>query len=174
MLDEASWVALGVAAALVGTLVLHKVGWIQISIMRKAHKLNVNLATPKIDAVVKIERRTPTSTRPDVVRYFLLTTIHNEGQLAAAKINGNWNLSCSDSGQDRVIPIARDYLGQGKPYDLEPQELGGYAITNAINSGHVRINVDINLNFVGLAPNKPEKYSTKYRYDPNLKEMVRG
>jgi len=170
MLDEASWIALGVAATLLGEFIAHKLGWIQISVMKKAHQLNINLATPKIGATVIIERQ---AISPTVYRYFLLTTIYNEGRLAAEKINGNWNLSCSDSGQNRVIPISRDFLGQGSPYELKPEELGGNVITNAINSNQVRINVDIDFTYVGLAQNQLHKYNAKYQYDSNRKKMVR-
>jgi len=170
MLDETSWVALGVAATLLTALIAHKLGWIQISLAKKAHKLNVNLATPKIGTTVKIEGR---NVRPDVIRYFMVTTIYNEGQLAAEKLHGNWNLACSDSSQNRTIPITRDYLGQGAPYELKPEELGGMAITNAIKSGQVAINIDIDFTYTGLAKDQTHKYSAKYQYDTIRKEMIR-
>ena len=173
MLDETSWVALGVAATMVVAFIAHKLGWIQISIMKKAHELNRNLATPKIGTTVTIEARTPNSSRLDIVRFFLVTTIYNEGQLAAEKIQGNWNLSGSDSGQNRMIPIARDYLGQGSPYELEAEELGGNTITNAIKGGQATINVDVDFTYVGLAQNQKQKYRAQYQYDSRRKKMVR-
>lgn len=172
MLDAIAWFALGVAATLVTAYVAHRIGRIQISFMRRAHQLNENLATPKIGTWLKLERRQPNANRADVIRYFLLTTLYNDADPAAQKIDGNWTLSCSDSGQDRTIPIYRDSLGN-IPYDLEAQELRGNAITNTINSGQVTINVDIDFTYIGLTPDKAERYTAKYQYDSQQKQMVR-
>jgi hypothetical protein len=59
------------------------------------------------------------------------------------------------------------------PYQLEPQEFGGNAITQAIRSGQVWINVDVDLEFFGLDDKTPEKYSAHYEYSHQYHNMIR-
>ncbi len=171
MADSIQWAALAVAAVLVTAYVMHRIGRIQISFMHKGHDFNLQKGIPKIGSSVRLEERRP---QGYVRRYFLITTIYNEGEFPAANLNGHWNLSCSQSGHDRTIPISADYLGKIPPYELEAQELKGQAITDAIKSGEqLTINVDVEFEYFGTPENQPKKYAAKYQYNPKQKQMIR-
>lgn len=164
---------MGVVATLVSAFVANRVGRLQIVWMKRGYELNAKLAIPKVWAEVRIERRTPNSSRPDVIRYFLITTFHNDGDLAAKKVEGNWNLTCSENLQDRSIPISWDFLGKGSR-ELESQELGGDRLTNLLNGGNnIWINVDIECSYFGEEEKTPHPYTTSYEYDRRLKQMVK-
>jgi hypothetical protein len=162
----------GVLLTLFGIYIAQRTGFLQISIMSKAHELNAKLATCQIGTTCRIELRFPSPGRPDVGRYFIIASLYNTGKLAAKKLKGNCKLSCSESIHDRTIPIIWDSLGD-RPYELDPQEFGGNAITQAIQSGNARINVDIQFDFLGLDDDTPEHYNAQYEYKHEQRQMVR-
>jgi hypothetical protein len=170
MLNDSFWFAMGVAATLVSAFVAQRVGRIQISLMQRSHELNVKLASCKIGTDVKIDRRAPNASRPDIRRWFLVTTIYNEGDCAAKQIEGNWNLSCFDPSQNRLMPISIDFLGATK-VELPLQHLGDTAITQAQSSGEFWVNVDIQFSYLGLDENTPEHYTAKYQYNKQQRQM---
>src|ERR1039458_7130957 len=89
--DAATWAGLGVAATLLGAFIAHRAGWLQISLMREAHALNVSKAVPRIGCQV-----TPSEQRdlgPGYSPHIYLTVeIYNEGELPVQNINGYWIL----------------------------------------------------------------------------------
>ena len=170
MLNDTFWFAMAVAATLVSAFVAQRVGRIGNSWMRRSHELNVKLASCKIGTDVRIERRAPNASRPDIRRWFLVTTIYNEGDCAAQKVHGDWNLSCSEKIQNRKIPISIEFLGSTK-FELPLQDLGDTFITQAQSSGKFWAEVDIHLGYTGLDENKPERYTAKYQFAKNSKRM---
>ncbi|HXN99285.1 MAG TPA: hypothetical protein VN881_09450 [Candidatus Acidoferrales bacterium] len=109
---------------------------------------------------------------PNIFKYVLVTSIYNEGDLAAKQLKGNCDISCSESIQNRSVLISRDFLG-GSPYELEVQEFWGPNITRAINAHEVSINCDIQFSYTGLDEHTPENYTAKYQYDKKLGQMER-
>jgi hypothetical protein len=172
-LNDTAWFALGVAATLVGAFVAHRIGRIQISFMRQAHDLTVKLAKCQIGSTCKIALRIHNVSGPDVSRYIVTTSIHNAGELAARDIKGKWDLSSSEQSYDCSRPIRIDFVCKGAPYELESYTFHSEAITQAILSGKAWIKVDIELEFSGLDGQTPERYSAKYDYSHQQKQMVR-
>jgi|CZKR01.1.fsa_nt_gi hypothetical protein len=170
--DDSTWFAAGVMATLLYTYVTNRIGRFTISLGRKAHKLNLTLAQPVIGSDCKLEPRVVSPSRPDVTRFFLIVSLNNTGDLAATKLKGNCAITCSESTHNRTLPIFLDTLGN-IPYQLEPQEFGGNAITQAIRSGQVWINVDIDLEFFGFDDKAPEKYRAHYEYSHQHHNMIR-
>ena len=170
MLNNTFWVAMGVVATLVCAFVAHRIGRIQISWMRRSHEISAKLAACKIGTSVQLERRAPNIGRPDIHRWFMVTTIYNEGDCAAQKLHGDWNLSCSEKFQNRKIPIRVDFLRATK-FELPLQDLGDSPITQAQSSGKFWAEVDIKFSYLGLDENKPEKYTAKYQFDKNSNQM---
>ena len=140
--------------------------------MRKQHELSLRLATPKIGSTAALNKRT-VGTGSGVLRYFIDSSIYNEGDLPAKKLHGTWNLACSDSGQNRSSPIWKDYLGR-KPFDLESHELRGTDIGNTINSGkEMSIALDIEFEYFGVDETTAQKYHAKYQYDRERKQIFK-
>src|ERR1700678_651725 len=101
--QDGTWFALGVVATLLGALIAHKVGILQITIARKAHELNVTKAVPKIGTSVQLEERN--ATNHPVTLLHIVTRIYNEGDLPASNLKGEWQLSCSQFPCEKTISI---------------------------------------------------------------------
>ncbi|MGA8013331.1 MAG: hypothetical protein WB949_12960 [Candidatus Acidiferrales bacterium] len=141
-MSETGWVALGVAATLLGILLAHRFGLIQISLMKREHALNISKAAQKIGTSVCFEQRQH-PTHP-VKNLYIVTDIYNQGDLAASKLEGNWKLSCSENSLNRTLSISVDHLGNSRPHKIELQ-FGGMGMLGIIQQGkdvHIEIDID--------------------------------
>jgi hypothetical protein len=172
-ISDSSWFAFGVAATLFAAFVANRNGRIQISLMRRGHDLNVKRARCKLGTHCRTELRFLNPIRTDIQGYVILTTIYNAGELAATNIEGKWNLSCSENIYDRVTPFHIDSITKERPHELEPYQFLNRITTQAIMSGQFRINVDIDLEFMGLDDEESEKYHARYEYSHQQKQMIR-
>jgi hypothetical protein len=171
MLNETEWVALGVAATLVCAWVAQRIGWLQISFMKKEHALNIIKAAPKVGTSVWFKEREHPGQPGKLL--FICTSIYNEGDLAASNLKGNWKLSCSDKRFDVAIPISRDHLGNSRPFDFERQ-LGGIHMPGTVQqSQNFAIEIDIEFSYFGLEEDGEKPYHAKYSYNKNQKQFVR-
>jgi hypothetical protein len=91
-------------ATLLYTYVTNRIGRFTISLGRKAHDLNMKLVKCQLGTTCTIEESPYTAARPDITRFAVITSIYNTGDLAASKLKGNWNLSCSQSEYDFSLP----------------------------------------------------------------------
>jgi hypothetical protein len=163
-INDSFFIAVGAIAAFLSPLVSHRIGRFQIALLKKQYDLNALKATPRIGSNVVLELRTPNASRPDVRRYFLITTIYNESELPAQKLNGNWILTCSESAQNCTVPIQWDFLGSTK-YQLKPHQLGGDALTQKIISKQAAIQVDIEFTYLIPGEDAPQQYRERYKND---------
>jgi hypothetical protein len=113
--SAATWAGLGVAATLVCAFVAQRLGFLQVTLMRQAHTLNVAKAAPRIgcEVTVGLVQILPQIFDPHLV---VNIKIYNEGELPAESINGQWKLLPPDPDRKRVLPIQRDFLGQCENY----------------------------------------------------------
>ena len=152
-LEDTTWFALGVAATLVSAFVAQHIGYIQISIMKQEHDLNVTKATPKIGTSVKIDKRqiNPPAYPPFC---FLVASIYNEGELPAKQVNGHCKLvSPTKAVKEYSIPISREFLGSS-PCELEicrlENGISGMTVDiGGVEGQNIRFNVDIEFGSLG-------------------------
>jgi hypothetical protein len=162
-LNATEWVGLGVAVTLLGEYIAHRIGWIQIGIMRDAHSLNVKKATPQINSRVSISPFHPAN-RLDVTRYIVHITIYNDGDLVARNLEGEWKLTASAGIQGATDIIRENSLASFMPLPLEHQIVGNID-PNAV------IQVDIKMNYLGL-DDAPKHYQATYDYDFLSRRML--
>jgi hypothetical protein len=174
ILEPVEWFALGALATFVTALVAHRVGFIQITIMRQAHQLNIAKAMPKIGTSLTIDKRQEHSAAfgPS---YYLIATIYNEGDLPAQQLKGHCKLfSPINEIKQQDIPIDRELVGRTSPYKLEERRIEGTSVDAAFRSGqHIRINVDIEFDFLSIPDDRPQHYSAKYEYDNKGQQMIK-
>lgn len=167
MLDETAWVALGVAATLLGGYIAHRVGWVQISLMQQSHALDVKKATPRIGSRVEISP--PEIVKDIFLRYTVYTTLYNDGDLAAYKVQGKWNLIASHAVEKAEKTICIDSLPTFLPWKMD------YELTGKVNllqaDPTVALEVHVDLTYFG-SDDKQEQYKTVYKYDHEQKRMV--
>jgi hypothetical protein len=168
MLNETEWIGLGVAATLFCGFIAHKVGLIQITLMREAHTLNVKKATPKLNSRVSIAPFHP-ETRPDMTRYAIHTKIYNDGDLVARKLEGEWKLTASDGIHESSEVIRVDSLPAFLPFELD-HEIGG-EVSAVWCKPEVILQVNIKIDYFGLN-DKPERYEANYDYDFQHRSML--
>lgn len=162
---------LGILIGLAGVYVAHHFGWIQVSIMRREQSLNLAKTTPKIGTSIRLkEQKHPTHPVSTLV---IVTSIYNEGDLAASNLTGDWNLSCSESGFNRSIPISLDHLGNTRPYEMETPFGNVLTWRNVRTGKDITIKIDLTIRYTGLAEEGEKPYHAKYRYDPAHQDFVR-
>lgn len=171
MLDEAGWVALGVAATLFGEFIAHHLGWIQITLMREQNALNREKALPKLEAVLRLVKRQENSSAFPPF-YYVSIILHNHGELPAKQLKGTCKLfSPSNPSHEITIPIAAEFLGSS-PRDLELERLDRVFI-DPQRPKAARINVEIDFSYVaGFPEEKNEKYHAKYEYDAEREQFL--
>jgi hypothetical protein len=165
---------LGGLITLLGVYVAYRIGWIQVTIMRREQALNLARTLPKIGTSVCFEdRKNPNHPVSTLV---IITSIYNEGELAASQLTGNWNLSCSKIGFNRSIPISVDHLGQARPHKMETP-FGDVGTWRAVRGGeNITINVDLEIRYSRPTEQGEEEeytYYAKYQYDPTQRDFVR-
>ena len=107
---------------LLSLIVGYVFGYRQGKIAQAALDLSITKAIPKIGTAIKIDKRqeNPSAFPPF---YYLVVTIHNEGELPAHQLKGNCRLYSLTKGvKERNIPIERELLG-ASPYELESVRL---------------------------------------------------
>ncbi len=151
----------GVLVTLLAIYIGQRMGFLQLTLARNVHALNVTRSRPKIGTEVRLEIEEPYSMNHPGSRY-LMMTIYNAGELAATQLNGYCKLSSPDESiQEFTIPIVREFLDSVRPYDLEPKRLEW--IKGFWNE--TRFNVNIEFDYFGLPSDEPEHYSASYHFD---------
>lgn len=174
MFDTVLGGLIGATVVLFGIYIAQRTGYLQVSLMSKAHDLNLVKASPKIDADIRVELQLVNGPNyPPAI--FLHTTIHNEGELAAKQLNGYWKLSSTQDIKPHTIPIRRDFLGS-TPYEFEPHGLRtrGSVWVSPSKTYDVSFEVDIEFDYLALPDDKPEHYSAKYSYHAESGQMIRN
>ena len=167
--EAATWAGLGVAATLVGAYVAARNGWLQISIMREAHALNVSKAVPRIGCHVTPAEQNDIG--PGFNSHIYLTVvIYNEGELPVQNINGQWKLLTPNPSEKRVRDIRRDFLGKREKYTDR------YRIEESANWRREGIRFDVEVEFLYAFPGErdPQRYTAQYRYDPEKRQMLKN
>jgi hypothetical protein len=136
--------------------------------------LSLSKSSPIMDSSVGITERqvNPGGYAPF---HYIVTSIHNCGDLAARKLHGHWRLYSPDQVvQERDIPIIKDAL-RSTPYEFEPCQLIGPGIDEAIkrSQGKLTINVDIEFDYLGHSEDQPLHYCARYQYNRDNKQMAR-
>jgi hypothetical protein len=171
MLTETEWVALGVAATLLTSYVAHRLGYIQIGLMRQANDLSVLKSVPKIETIFHIDKR---YVNPSIFPpfYYLASTIHNHGELPAKQLKGYCKVfSPTNPAQQVTIPIGIEFLGT-PPRKLSEYRLDGTFIDSQRPQA-ARFNVDVEFSYLGGLPKEqPQHYSAKYEYDSQNEQFV--
>jgi hypothetical protein len=166
----------GIVATLLAVFVAWKIGLIQISWMRQEHQLNVLRASPKIGTSLRIEERNING--PAYAPwYYLITSIYNEGELAASNLNGQWKLTSPNrSVIEGELPISREFLGP-TPYQLEPFHIIGGTVVFAMegnNKGNtVTFKVDVEFDYTSMTNEQPQHYSAHYEFDHKYRKMIK-
>lgn len=168
MLNDAEWTGLGGAATLLSGFVAHRLGWIQIGIMRDEHVLNVRKATPRLNTRVSIERFHPPS-RPDITRYTIHTKIYNDGDLVARHLEGKWKLTASEGIIEDGKPIRVESLPAFLPWELHHEVSGN--VQALWCKPQVILQVDVEFDYLGL-DDKPQHYEATYDYDFQHRSMI--
>jgi hypothetical protein len=163
---------IGIASVLVtlfGIYIGQRMGLWQFAIASKAHNLNVRRAVPKLGTALRIEP----SQEGDPIFFapcqYLIISIYNAGELAATQLYGYCKLSSpSNSVKQSSIPIAREFLDSTGPYELEPWLIEWTTAT----WNQVAFNVDIEFDYFGLSPDKPEHYKATHHFDQESRRFV--
>lgn len=154
-------------AGLVLTGLGYMLGYKQGKITQKTLDLDIRKATPRICSRVSISD--PEIIRGTMLRYTMRTTLYNDGDLVASKVEGTWKLVASHSIEKAEKTIRIDSLPSFLPWDFN-HELSGK--TRLIQTDPtIGIEVHIDIVYLGMN-NQKEAYHTKYRYDPKQKAMT--
>jgi hypothetical protein len=142
-------------------------GYKQGKIAQKTLDLSIRKATPRICSRVSISE--PEIVRGVSLRYTMRTTLYNDGDLVASKVEGTWKLVTSHSIEKAEKTIRIDSLPSCLSWDFN-HELSGK--TRLIQTDPtVGIEVHIDIVYLGMN-NQKEAYNAKYRYDPKQKAMT--
>jgi hypothetical protein len=168
LVDAATWAGLGVAATLLTALVAERSGFLQISLMRQAHSLNVAKAVPKIGcSVIATEK-------PDLgpgynPHIYLTLELYNEGELAVEKVNGLWKYLPAYLGEKFVREIHWDFLGKCE------RRTDTRRIDESANWHRQGVSFDVDVEFIYRVPgeNQPCQYIAKYRYAKESRQMIK-
>ncbi len=174
MSDGALWGLIGSfiggLVTLLGIYIAQSNGFLLYWIAKKEHDLNLRKATPVLGSIVQMETRQvlPAAYRPF---HYVVTTIHNNGDLPARNVQGEWRMySPNNAIVELRVPIRRDVLG---PEYREEQQLVGSNIDEAVEHRRpIGINVDIDFDYTGISEGGTQHYSARYEYDHKLKQMV--
>jgi hypothetical protein len=161
---------INVCVALVGYIL----GYRQGKTAQRALDLSVTKAVPKVSTRVRINKRQEES-RAFPPSYYLIATIYNEGELPAKQLKGRCKLySATNDIQEHDIPIETEFLGPSSPLELEAQRIVGTTVDPGMRGDqNIRFNVDIEFEYLGIPDDKPQKYSARYAYDNQSRQLVR-
>jgi len=170
-----SLISSGVAAfvTLFGVYIAQRSGHLLFAVAKEEHDLNLRKASPIIGSIVTLAERQILNAnyRPF---HFIVTSIHNYGDLPAQRLSGSWRLYSPDNSiKECNVPIQRDALGPA-PYDTEEQLIGSNIDAVIKDRLHrIAICVDINFDYFGISQDQPQHYSASYEYDQNSRRMVK-
>jgi len=146
----------------------YKIGYRQATLATKTLALNVAKATPRIGSRVEVQR----SGEGSHLQFTLVTTLYNDGDAAASKLDGQWKLNVSQGLPNAEKIIRMDSLPSFLPFEIK-HPIGG-AINNAFFSNpNVRIDVQIDLVYFGLE-NTQQRYQVRYDYDTQQKTFIQA
>lgn len=166
-----------IVVSIISLAVGYFLGYWQGKTAQKSYDLSLSKAIPKVGTSVKIDKRqeNPGGFPPFC---YLVLTIYNDGELPAKQVKGHCRIySPAKSVEEVDIPFHRDFLGSS-PYKLESQRLNNgigampLDVTGTLGQ-NVRLNVDIDLEYLGIPDGKPQYYSAKYSYDKNSGTMLK-
>ena len=162
----------GVTAAvgLLGIFIAQRTGYLQLSLMGKAHALNVIKATPRVGTTIVVEERYDNGKSFPPFLY-LTTTIYNEGELPVSELKGYWKLSSTHGLANRTIEIQKDFLGS-TPYHLQTYRIAESGASDAVLN-RMKFDVDIQFSYLALPDNNSFEYSAKYAYDAGNRQMIK-
>jgi hypothetical protein len=168
ILDGAAGALIGAIVVILAAIAARQNGLLQISFMRKTHELNVTKAIPRIGCEVsaQTEQILPTLFAPHTR---VIVKIYNEGELAAQKLTGQWELCSHQTDKKIVLQISRDFLGNCDAYVID------YLIPESSDWGRYGFGFDVNIEFFYLIPGDPEthRYEAHYAYESRKKQMIR-
>lgn len=154
-----TWAGLGVAGTLVCAWVAQRIGWIQISIARQAHALNLAKAVPQVGCDVRVIKKQvlPESFNPHLV---LALDVYNEGELSVSDLTGEWT-GVLPGGKPKITPFHRDFLGQCAQFHAE------YQIYESPDWPPGKVKFAVHVEFHYLLPGNadPVHFQAKYEYD---------
>src|SRR5260370_16904008 len=107
-----------VLTSLISSWLAYRIGHRVASPHAKNLELNVRKATPHLGSRVELRPYHP----PDadwVKRYAIHTTLYNNGDLVATKIEGQWKLKISHLMENATKTIRIDSLSSSKPCDMK-------------------------------------------------------
>jgi hypothetical protein len=128
--------------------------------------LSLKKAAPRIGSRIEIKR----SEGIGGVKFFLVTTLYNDGDTAASKIDGQWKFIISEGLPSAVKTIRMNTLPAFLPFHIE-HPIGGHVNNAVFSNPKVRASVDIDLVYFGLE-DAMQTYQISYKYDPEQKAMI--
>ena len=158
----------GVVAALAAVAVGYWIGRKQGQDGERAYQLSLRRAVPRIGTRMELVA-SPVDNVSRQILYSIQTTIYNDGDLVASKLEGNWKLSSSYSFLNAERVIREDSLPGPLPIKIN-HDLG-YHRQNVWSSPGVFLKVDIDLTYLGFE-NKQQRYQTTYEYYPKSDKMI--
>jgi hypothetical protein len=157
-----------ILAVFVSIWLAYRIGYRQAGIAAKSLDVTVTKATPRIGSRIEIKR----SGDREHTQFALVTTLYNDGDAAASKVDGQWKLDVSQGFPSAVKPIRMDSLPSFLPFDIN-HPIGG-TINNAfLSNPNVRINVEIDLVYFGL-DNMQQRYQVRYDYDTQQRTFIQA
>src|SRR5260370_20955901 len=133
-----------------------------------AHTINVNpspSAAPRIGSRIEIKQ---TGDR-EHIQFVLVTTLYNDGDVAAAKVDGRWELKVWRGFPSARRTVRLDSLPSFLPHVIE-HPIGG-TINNPFFDPSARITLEIELVYLGLR-NADQHYYVEYDYDTQQRSFI--
>jgi hypothetical protein len=170
-----SLISSGVTAlvTLFGIYIAQRNGHLLFNVAKQEHDLNLRKASPIVGSIVTLAERQILNANYWPF-HFMVTSIHNYGDLPAQKLSGNWRLYSPDNSiKECNVPLQRDALGPA-PYETEEQLIGSNIDAVIKDRMHkVSIRVDIDFDYFGISQDQPQHYSASYEYDQHSHRMVK-
>jgi hypothetical protein len=157
---------IGAAIALLSVGVAHRFGLIQITLMQKAHALNVSKATPRVGCDVRILQKQILG--PGFNPHLMIVVeLYNEGELPVHDVQGEW-VVLGPSALRTAHPFQRDFLGKCDKFCSE------YMIAESSNWLKT-VTFDIIVDFYYMTPGQPEErehFEATYRYENGVAKRI--
>lgn len=145
----------------------YRVGYRQATLAARSLEIAVTRATPRIGSRIDIQR----SGEGHHVQFTLVTTLYNDGDAAASKIDGHWKLRVSQGLPNADKVIRMDSLPSFLPFEIK-HPIGG-TINNAFFSPNTTIYVKIDLVYFGL-DDAQQHYDIRYDYDAQQRTFIQA
>ena len=152
---------------LVLTGLAYVLGYKQGKIAQKTLDLDIHKATPRIGSRVSISE--PKIVKDIFLCYTMGTTLYNDGDLVASKVEGTWKLVTSHGVEKAEKTIRIDSLPSFLPWNLNHELSGKPQLIQTDPTIVIEVHIDVV--YLGMN-NQQEAYHAKYRYDPKQKAMT--